>query len=1051
MPTGLRRRRGGEASDSCSSVNSSDLPSTNSNDGDYHARSRAENLEKHESVHGVASGEIGSECSEDHEGRRRTSTLIVESCNLTETNKLKKAELGNERLISIGSSNVARHAEVGGKGGNLLKCTRAGFPVPAFFVITGEAFLRHLESSGVMLSHIDESRRCLLEAPLEKQLVDEVTKAYSRLSEQAGTSTPLCAVRSSSSAEDGKSASFAGQMETFLGVSGVTDILMAMRHCWASVYADRVQAYRELAGSAGTCCVVVQLLIEAESAGVLFTANPLSGSRQEFVITANWGIGESVVADMTPPDTIIVSAKEGVVISSTVASKKVMVSLVKSKTTPGGMKSFEDVDGSSDKNARNNDGHKGLNLAQAKSMPIPQNKQDVICLSQDAIHQLWELGKKVQDHYGGEPQDIEWAVNADGKVVLLQARPVTTLQHLESMSDDPLSSQCEPTVDEFNTPNVRDLDWITTCNAQEMFPGAGTPLTISVFGSATEYAMQMLHVDFGMMPAPDLKRPRLPWVSGHFFINMTNTFYMLTQMVGGKMGKSNGEMSILGRINDKLTMEQLCEAAGGSPLLPVRLLNSIKYIYTIATAGSRISTMKERCAAAPSMLQCKDGDADILSMYDRIAAFIPTYNQQWADGVMCGSTSAAWMLLVMKLVIRDQTEMWSTHRVSEIAAALASAPDGESEVESADVVKKLDEIKAAISEHPDAHKFAIEWRKETPKALAWIEPGGAAGDILAQLFVDLLDRHGHRCVKEAEFRNEEWSESPQVLVKLLQSGVAAMLKLKEADEKASDNNDVQKVSDFPDTDRFEMLLKNEWSHVSCVTRPLLRFAVRKAREGVSRRELGKSLQVRLHSHLKHAFRVLGRALVRHGKIPELDLIYFLTLDELGVLCGATSDTVHYSASDLRLRAIKRRRLFPIQERFKFSDLVQGRPKPIADRNLAAGEIGFSTIGTPVSRGNCEGFARVVRTLEEAAELKPGEILICPFTDVGWTPYFSLASGLVTEIGGLLSHGAVCAREYNLPCIVNVKDACSRFRTGAYISMNGVTGKIHVLEDNTIRK
>ena len=129
----------------------------------------------------------------------------------------------------------------------------------------------------------------------------------------------------------------------------------------------------------------------------------------------------------------------------------------------------------------------------------------------------------------------------------------------------------------------------------------------------------------------------------------------------------------------------------------------------------------------------------------------------------------------------------------------------------------------------------------------------------------------------------------------------------------------------------------------------------------------------------------------------------------------------------------------------FPDLIQGKPVPNPPRMFqAAGKLGFSVVGTPVSRGDCEGYARVVRTLEEASDLEPGEILICPFTNVGWTPYFSLASGLVTEIGGLLSHGAVVAREYGLPCIVNVEDACSRFQTGMLVSIHGSTGKITVL-------
>lgn len=182
-----------------------------------------------------------------------------------------------------------------------------------------------------------------------------------------------------------------------------------------------------------------------------------------------------------------------------------------------------------------------------------------------------------------------------------------------------------------------------------------------------------------------------------------------------------------------------------------------------------------------------------------------------------------------------------------------------------------------------------------------------------------------------------------------------------------------------------------------------------------------------------------------------DLIYFLTFDEIGEIISLHSKSSPANQKGINvlcMNAIKRRRLLPKQERMKFHDLIQGKPKPIdcSANNIVAESIGYSIDGTPVSNGNCEGYARVIHSLQDASHLIPGEILICPFTDVGWTPYFSLASGLVTEIGGLLSHGAVVAREYGLPCVVNVTNACQLIVTGMYIRIEGSTGTITVLED-----
>lgn len=153
-------------------------------------------------------------------------------------------------------------------------------------------------------------------------------------------------------------------------------------------------------------------------------------------------------------------------------------------------------------------------------------------------------------------------------------------------------------------------------------------------------------------------------------------------------------------------------------------------------------------------------------------------------------------------------------------------------------------------------------------------------------------------------------------------------------------------------------------------------------------------------------------------------------------------------NDLKLRALARRRLLPRQQELRFKDLVQGVPEPIKPpkarpkrKGSGGGGPGLTLRGTPVSTGQLEGPVRVVKTLAEADQLVPGEILICPYTDVGWTPYFSLASGLVTEMGGLLSHGAVVAREYGLPCVVNVTGACSTLQTGDHILLDATAGVV----------
>jgi pyruvate,water dikinase len=222
----------------------------------------------------------------------------------------------------------------------------------------------------------------------------------------------------------------------------------------------------------------------------------------------------------------------------------------------------------------------------------------------------------------------------------------------------------------------------------------------------------------------------------------------------------------------------------------------------------------------------------------------------------------------------------------------------------------------------------------------------------------------------------------------------------------------------------------------------LLFALKVTKKSVHLRELGKSLQVKLNSVYKHAYRELGNKLVLEGRLPEADLLYFLTHEEAGVL--SCVPLAHPDLHRLRTRALQRRRLHVRQSQLKFPELSQGKPQPLVP-SVSTKEAKGSIQGTAVSSGMARGKARICRSLEDAEFLQEGEILITPQTDVGWTPYFSVAAGLVTEIGGMLSHGAVVAREYSLPCVVGITDACDKIRTGTVVELDGDRGVLRVVE------
>lgn len=307
------------------------------------------------------------------------------------------------------SDPLATLDNVGGKGTSLARLARAGLPVPPGFHLTTQAYWRFVNANGIQpciletLAGLDPSDPEALDAAAQKisaafaqgqippEIIVEVKAAYAGL---FGIRSAV-AVRSSATAEDLPEASFAGQQETYLNVCGAEAVLEAVKKCWASLWTGRAIAYRARAGidsAAVSLAVVVQALVFADAAGVLFTANPVSGRRDEMVVSAAWGLGEAIVSGVVTPDTFRVSKPIGKILERQISDKRVMT-----VRTPRG-------------------------VGQA---PVPRIQARQAALSDAQALKLARLGEQIEDLYSN-PVDIEWAL-AGGKLAILQARPVTAL------------------------------------------------------------------------------------------------------------------------------------------------------------------------------------------------------------------------------------------------------------------------------------------------------------------------------------------------------------------------------------------------------------------------------------------------------------------------------------------------------------------------------------------------------------------------------------------------------------------------------------------------
>ncbi|MGE5373548.1 MAG: PEP/pyruvate-binding domain-containing protein, partial [Bacteroidota bacterium] len=322
-----------------------------------------------------------------------------------------------ETAYVLSLSDISASLEkVGGKGLSLAKMIAAGFPVPDGFHITTEAYRAFVEANDLQtkiltaLKKVDTSQPATLEAAsasighffaeafIPDNIASPIKETYLAL--DAPHLAPAVAVRSSATAEDLPEASFAGQQETFLNIRGQDALLDAVKRCWASLWTGRAIAYRmknNVDQNAVALAVVVQEMVNADAAGILFTANPINGRRDEIVINAAWGLGEAIVGGLVSPDTIVADKATGKVKSVDVAEKTVITVLTESGT---------------------------------REQRLDETRRRAQVLKDAELVALVELARRIENYYE-RPQDIEWC-RKDGQFFIVQSRPITTLPEPEA-------------------------------------------------------------------------------------------------------------------------------------------------------------------------------------------------------------------------------------------------------------------------------------------------------------------------------------------------------------------------------------------------------------------------------------------------------------------------------------------------------------------------------------------------------------------------------------------------------------------------------------------
>ncbi|MDZ7963032.1 MAG: phosphoenolpyruvate synthase [Aulosira sp. DedQUE10] len=853
---------------------------------------------------------------------------------------------------------------VGGKGANLGELSKIeGIHVPDGFCISTEAFKRITgETSSInelldQLSHLlvddrdkiselsAEIRRVIEGIAIPQDINEAIARLLSRFDEKNAY-----AVRSSATAEDLPTASFAGQQDTYLNIIGKEAIYQHISKCWASLFTERAVTYRLQNGFDHRqvhLSVVVQKMVFPQVAGILFTADPVTSNRKVLSIDASFGLGEALVSGLVNAD--LYKVRHGKVIDKKISTKKLAIYALKD----GGTKSQE-------------------------IEPERQNRQ---ALTDEQILMLERIGRKIEEHFG-HPQDIEWCL-VDDTFYIVQSRPITTLYPIPEASD-------------------RQNHVYVSVGHQQMMTDPMKPLGLSLFQLTAARPMYQAGGRLFVDVAPDLASPARRAI----IVNVLGKSdplikdALMTILERGDFIKSSP---------DDQQEQSPGKSNKGRSLADFQTLNE----YDPTIASDLIKRSQTLIAALKHNIQIKSG----LDLFDFILEDIQQLKKSSSDPqsfgvIMTAMNASSWL--------NENIEKWLGEK--NVADTLSqSVPNnitssmGLELLDVADVIRPYPAIIEYL-QHVKDDSFLDE--------LVKFDGGQSTQDAINAY----LNKYGMRCVEEIDITRTRWSEKPTTLIPMILSNIknfepnASDRKFEQGRQSAlkKEQELLERLQQLPDG---EQKAKETKRMIDLV------------RNFIGYREYPKYGIINRYFVYKQALLKEAEQLVQANVIHEKEDIYYLTFEEL-------RKVVRTNQLDYQIVS-KRKDEYKLYEKLTPPRVITSDGEIIAleyqRENLPAEAI----VGLPVSSGVIEGRARVILNMEDA-DLEDGDILVTSFTDPSWTPLFVSIKGLVTEVGGLMTHGAVIAREYGLPAIVGVDNATKLINDGQRIRVNGTEGYVEIL-------
>lgn len=852
---------------------------------------------------------------------------------------------------------------VGGKGANLGELSRIeGIRVPDGFCISTEAFKRIIEETpgiddllaGLSLLKVEdrekisalsgELRRVIEGTVLPGDLDEEVSRHLSTLDENEAY-----AVRSSATAEDLPTASFAGQQDTYLNIIGKEAILKHVSKCWASLFTERAVIYRIQNGvdhSKVQLSVVVQKMIFPQVAGIMYTADPVTSNRKVLSIDASFGLGETLVSGLVNADNYKV--RGGKVIDKRIATKKLAVYPLKNGGT--------------------------------KEQAIDTEQQNRQALTDEQILSLEHIGRRIEVHFGC-PQDIEWCL-AEGIFHIVQSRPITTLFPIPEAKDEENHVYISVGHQQMMTDPIKPL---------------GMSLYLLVSFGQRFIAAGRLFVDVAaMLASPDSRK------------------ILLTTMEEHDPLMKDALLTILER--DDFIKPLPDENKAPSPDTDN---NAASWVFQAeiendpTIVSNLIIKRQTSIEALKQTIQTKSGTDLIDFILEDIEELRNIlFDPQSRPVYMTAMNAHTWINEKMNAWLGEKN---AADTLSQSVPNNITSEMGLALLDVADVIRPYPEVVAYLEQVKD-EDFLDELVKFN------------GGQEIKDALEAYLAKYGMRCAGEIDITRTRWGEKPAILIPMILSNIknfepgAGKRKFEEGRKEA-----LKKEQEL--LDRLKQLPEGE--EKARETQRVISLI----RNYIGYREYPKYGMVSRYFIYKQALMKAAEQLVHAGVIREKEDIYYLTFEEIRE--AIRTDELDYQIISKRKDEHKLfEKLTPSRVITSDGEIVAGVYKR---ENLPAGAL----VGLAVSSGVVEGRARVILNMEDA-NLEDGDILVTAFTDPSWTPLFVAVKGLVTEVGGLMTHGAVIAREYGLPAVIGVENATKLIKDGQRIRVHGTEGYVEVL-------